>query len=303
MVTAENKDFLKYETTFSWYFRSFFSKLMLVVTGLCLIIVCIPVFSILIQVFSNGIRSLHINEVGLADLKLYLTTAGGSPLSHNVGINHALMGTLYVTLFASMMGIPFGIIIGIYLAYFGKGILNDILRIGIDTMVSIPTIITGVVVWVLVVKAMGQFSVLAGSIALAFIMIPIIAKTTEEMIRLVPTMYDEVGYSLGLNESRIAVSIVLPIASKGIASGVLLAFARILGETAPLLFTAFFSQFVPADITQSTATLTVLIYQYAISPFDHWQELAWFAAMLLIFINISIVVLTRVIFRDDYSNR
>lgn len=281
-----NKDisFLQKETKFHWYYRLVMDKVIFLVTAFCLILILIPLFSIFIQVYTKGIQSFSIN---------ILTHAGAGPLSSTSGISHAIKGTILTTLLASIIGIPLGLIIGIFLEYFGKGWWSNILRVGIDTMVSIPTIITGVVVWYLLVKSMGTFSILAGGIALAFIMIPIIAKTTEEMIRLVPSTYDEVGYSLGLTEARTAMSIVVPLAGKGIVSGILLAYARIVGETAPLLFTAFFSQSTAQTILQPSATLTVLIYNYAISPFKYWENVAWVAAMLLITFNLLIVFITR----------
>jgi len=273
--------------------RFFKDKIMFGVTGFSLILILLPILGILFQVFYNGIIGFTF-EV--------FTEAGGSPLNPHTGLQHAMMGTFYVSLIASFIGIPLGILVGIYLEYYGKGFFADILRVGIDSMVAIPTIITGIVVFTLVVLSMGSFSILAGGIALAFIMIPIIAKTTEEMLRLVPSIYDEAGYALGLSESKTATSIVIPLASKGIASGVLLAFARIVGETAPLLFTAFFSQSVPENILDVSATLTVLIYQYGISPFEAWNRLAWVAAFLLMLLNLSVIFITRIFFGTKHSH-
>lgn len=273
------------ESDFSWKYRQFMNKAMFVVSMLCLILLFIPLVSLLLEIFIKGIKGFSI---------VALTETGGSPLSHSTGIAHAITGTIMVTIIACFIGIPLGIIVGVFLAYYGEGPISDVLRVGIDTMVSIPTIITGVVVWALIVTTMGHFSVLSGGIALAFIMVPILAKTTEEMIRLVPFTYDEVGYSLGFTKSRNAVSIVIPLASRGIASGVLLAISRIMGETAPLLFTAFFSQAKPTTFLDPSATLPVLIYNYAISPFEYWQQLAWFAALLLILFNLTIVLFTRI---------
>jgi len=267
-------------------------KIMFGVTGFSLILILLPILGILYQVFYNGIIGFTFDV---------FTEAGGSPLNPHTGLQHAMMGTIYVSLIASFIGIPLGIVVGIYLEYYGKGFFADVLRVGIDSMVAIPTIITGIVVFTLVVLSMGSFSVLSGGIALAFIMVPIIAKTTEEMLRLVPKVYDEAGYALGLSESKTATSIVVPLASKGIASGVLLAFARIVGETAPLLFTAFFSQSVPENILDVSATLTVLIYQYGISPFEAWNRLAWVAALLLMLLNLGVIFITRIVFGTKHS--
>ena len=272
------------ESSTSWKLRMFMNKFMVVVCGLALLLILLPLGSIFVEIIVNGVKNISVTA---------LTGTGKGPLSTQNGIYHAIYGTLIVSLLATIMGVPLGIITGLYLEYYGKGIFADALRIGIDTMVAIPTIITGVVVWALIVVGGIGFSILSGSVALAFIMIPIIAKTTEEMIRLVPDTYIEVGYSLGLTKSKTATNIVLPLAARGIASGVILAFARIIGETAPLLFTAFFSQSQAHSFLDPSATLPVLIYKYAISPWQIWQNMAWVAAFVLLMFNMTVVLLTR----------
>ncbi|RMG33754.1 MAG: phosphate ABC transporter permease PstA [Methanobacteriota archaeon] len=287
MEENKKENMLRIEDSGHWKYRQLVNHLMNGIALLCFIVVLVPLISVVVQVFANGLQAFSFE---------ILFREGGSPLNKRTGIFHAILGTLQVTVIGSLLGIPLGIATGVYLEYFGKGRLNNLLRIGIDTMVSIPTIITGVVVWGLIVLAMNSFSVLAGGISLAFIMIPIIAKTTEEMIHLVPKSYDEAGYALGLSESRTAMSIVIPMASKGIASGVLIAVARIMGETAPLLFTAFFSQRAPRSITEPSATLPVLIFNYAIAPYDNWHNLAWVAAMILVALNFGVIFITRKMF-------
>ncbi len=282
-----------YTSSRHWKMRMSIDRAMFFITAACFILVLIPLFSILFQVFYNGLRSFKL---------IVLLNEGGSPVSTISGIRHAITGTIYATLIGSAIGIPSGIIVGTYLAEFGTNTFADVLRVVINTMVSIPTIITGVVVWAFIVIRVGHFSVLAGGIALGFIMIPLVARTTEEMILLVSPIYIEAGYALGLTRMRNTVSIVLANASKGIASGVLLAVARIMGETAPLLFTAFFSQASPSDILDPAATLPVLIYNYAISPFEYWQGLAWVAAMVLILLNLDILLITRLMFPETHQS-
>ena len=282
-----------YTSSRHWKMRMSIDRAMFFITAACFILVLIPLFSILFQVFYNGLRSFKL---------IVLLNEGGSPVSTISGIRHAITGTIYATLIGSAIGIPSGIIVGTYLAEFGTNAFADVLRVVINTMVSIPTIITGVVVWAFIVIRVGHFSVLAGGIALGFIMIPLVARTTEEMILLVSPIYIEAGYALGLTRMRNTVSIVLANASKGIASGVLLAVARIMGETAPLLFTAFFSQASPSDILDPAATLPVLIYNYAISPFEYWQGLAWVAAMVLILLNLDILLITRLMFPETHQS-
>ncbi len=282
-----------YTASRHWKLRINIDRAMLFITAACFILVLIPLFSILFQVFYNGLRAFKL---------IVLLNEGGSPVSTMSGIRHAITGTIYATLIGSAIGIPAGIVVGTYLAEFGNNSFADALRVVINTMVSIPTIITGVVVWAFIVTRVGHFSVLAGGIALGLIMIPLVARTTEEMILLVSPIYVEAGYALGLTRMRNTISIVLANASKGIASGVLLAVARIMGETAPLLFTAFFSQASPSDILDPAATLPVLIYNYAISPFEYWQGLAWVAAMVLILLNLDILFITRLMFPETHQS-
>ena len=260
------------------------NKVMILIAFTSFLLIITPLISILLQVFANGFKALTINAI---------RNEGGSPLTTTSGIKHALIGTIKVTILAVILGIPLGIITGMYLALYQENPFKNALRLAINAMVSIPTIITGVVVWALIVKTMGHFSILAGGIALAFIILPILAKSTEEMIRLVSPTYAEVGYSLGYTKTRTITTITLPIASRGIISSILLVTARITGETAPLLFTAFYSQTTPRTLQDPGATLPVLIYVYSISPFKHWQDLAWVAAMLLILINLTMLIVTR----------
>jgi phosphate transport system permease protein len=198
---------------------------------------------------------------------------------------------------AAAAGLPLGVATGIYLAEFGAGRFGSVVRFVTDTLTGVPSIVVGVFVYTLVVVPMGGFSALAGGISLAIIMVPIVARTTEEMIRLVPTGLREGALALGAPQWRVTLEIVLPAAAPGIATGAMLAVARISGETAPLLFTALNYRFFSTDLGRPIASLTVQIYNYAISPYDEWHSLAWAATLvlmtLILVINVGVRFLTR----------
>ncbi len=275
----------EYYNSFSWKVRLAMEQFIKGALLSTFILVTIPLVSIILMVFINGINAVVSPDFYLKE--------GRSPLVQEGGIAHALVGTGIMGAIAVVLGIPLGLVLGIYLGEFGKNRLGEIIRLTIETMAGIPTIITGVVVYALIVLTMGSFSALAGGVALAFIMIPIIGRTTDEMIRLVPDEYREAAYSLGLDTSTTVLNVVLPAASRGIISGIILAVARVLGETAPLLFTALFTQQMNTNITHPMASLTTLIFTYGISPFEFWQKLAWGAAFLILMINLVIVLVVR----------
>jgi phosphate transport system permease protein len=209
------------------------------------------------------------------------------------GIGHAIVGTLILLGLASAIGLPIGIAAGIYLAEFGSGWFGHIVRFIADTLTGVPSIVVGVFVYTLLVLPMKHYSALAGGIALAVVMIPIVTRTTEEMIRLVPTSLREGALALGASQWRVTMGVVLPAASSGIATGAMLAIARVSGETAPLLFTAFGSRFFNVYLDQPMASLTVQIYNYAISPYDEWHAQAWAATLVLMTLILAINLIVR----------
>lgn len=219
------------------------------------------------------------------------------PVGEGGGIGNAILGSLILLSLASLIGIPVGVAVGTFLSEFGRGWFGSVVRFVADTMIGIPSIVFGVFVYALVVLRQGYFSTLAGSLALALIMIPIVSRTTEEMVRLVPTAMREGALALGAPQWRVTTDIVLPAARAGIATGAMLAVARVLGETAPLLFTAFGSRFYNIYLDEPMASLTVQIYNYAISPFDEWHQKAWAATLVLLVmilgINIAVRFFTR----------
>jgi len=235
----------------------------------------------------------YIAYRGITSISLQFLTDTPKPVGEGGGIGHAIVGTLILLGLASIIGLPIGIAAGIYLAEFGSGWFGHAVRFVADTLTGVPSIVVGVFVYTLIVLPMKHYSALAGGIALAVVMIPIVTRTTEEMIRLVPTSLREGALALGAPQWRVTMGVVLPAASSGIATGAMLAIARVSGETAPLLFTAFGSRFFNVYLDQPMASLTVQIYNYAISPYDEWHAQAWAATLVLMTLILAINLIIR----------
>jgi len=214
------------------------------------------------------------------------------------GMANALIGSVIILLIASVLGLPVGIGAGIYLAEYGQNPLGQAIRFTADVLNGVPSIVIGLVAYGLVVYEQGHFSALAGGVALAIMMIPILARTTEEMLRLVPTAVREAAFGLGIPPWRTTVSITLASARAGIITGIMLAFARVAGETAPLLFTALGNQFWNLSPNQPMAALPLQIYVYANSPYEDWHRQAWAGALLLIIMIVGTTSIVRFVFRQ-----
>src|ERR1700738_2806430 len=200
---------------------------------------------------------------------------------------NAIVGSAFILTIASVVGVPLGIGAGIYLAEFGRNRFGDSIRFTADVLNGVPSIVIGIVAYSIVVLQQRHFSALAGGVALAIMMIPTISRTTEEMLLLVPNAVREAAYGLGVSRWRTTLSITLRTATSGVITGVMLAFARVAGETAPLLFTAFGNQYWNWKINQPTAALSLQIFTYAISPFDEWHRQAWAGALVLIVLIVA----------------
>jgi phosphate transport system permease protein len=211
------------------------------------------------------------------------------------GMANAIAGSAFILLIASGIGVPIGIGAGIYLAEYGRNRLGNIIRFTADVLNGVPSIVVGIVAYAIVVLTQGHFSALAGGVALAIMMIPTIARTTEEMLWLVPNTVREAAYGLGVSRWRTTLSITLRTATSGVITGVMLAFARVAGETAPLLFTAFGNQYWNWKVNQPTAALSLQIFTYAISPFDEWHRQAWAGALILIVLIVLAVSAVRIV--------
>ena len=212
----------------------------------------------------------------------FLTKTPKPPGEVGGGMANAIAGSSLILMLGSIVGVPVGIGAGIYLAEYGQNRLGNLIRFTADVLNGVPSIIIGIVAYGLVVLTQGHFSALAGGAALAIMMIPTISRTTEEMLLLVPNAVREAAYGLGVPRWRTVLSVTLRTATSGVITGVMLAFARVAGETAPLLFTAFGNQFWNWKINQPTAALPLQIFSYAISPYDDWHRQAWAGALILI---------------------
>ncbi len=250
------------------------------------VLVLLPLVAVFGYLIYKGIGS--INWAFLPQTPKPVGEAGG-------GMANAIAGSAFILMIASVFGVPIGIGAGIYLAEYGRNRFGDLIRFTADVLNGVPSIVVGIVAYGIVVLSQGHFSALAGGVALAIMMIPTIARTTEEMLLLVPNTVREAAYGLGVSRWRTTLSITLRTATSGVITGVMLAFARVAGETAPLLFTAFGNQYWNWKINQPTAALSLQIFTYAISPFDEWHRQAWAGALMLIVLIVFAVSAVRIV--------
>lgn len=242
----------------------------------------------------------YIAWQGIGSLNFRFLVDSPRPVGEGGGIGNAILGSLVLLLLSSAFGLPIGIAVGVYLSEIGGGRLASVVRFIVDTLTGIPSIVTGVFVYGVVVLPMRHFSAFAGGVALALIMVPIVARTTEEMLKLVPHSLREGALALGAPQWRVTLGVVIPAAASGIATGGMLAIARVSGETAPLLFTAFGSRFFNYYLDQPIASLTVQIYNYAISPYDEWHAQAWAATLVLMTLILGINIVVRFLTRKRF---
>jgi phosphate transport system permease protein len=272
--------------------RKMLSLAMTLLTSAAAAVVILALAAILGYIAVTGIREL--SPAFLVNTPKPVGEPGG-------GIANAIVGTLMLIGVASAIGLPVGVLAGLYLAEFGRNAFGTAIRFLIDTLTGVPSIVVGVFVWTVMVKPMGHFSALAGGVALAILMMPIVARTTEEMIRLVPQSMREAALALGAPVWRTSLGVVLRAAISGVATGAMLAIARIAGETAPLLFTALSYNYMSTDLTQPVASLTYQIYYYAGSPYEQWHSMAWAATLVLVTMILTINVAVRVLTRRRYQ--
>ncbi|WP_437784995.1 phosphate ABC transporter permease PstA [Sorangium sp. So ce1097] len=257
--------------------------------GLCVasaVVVLVPLFLIFIYVVSKGLSGLSVD---------FFTQLPKPVGEEGSGMGNAVVGTLLLIVIGSCIGLPTGILAGIYLAEIGRGKLASAIRFIADVLGGVPSITIGVFVYALVVVTMKRFSALAGGVALAIVMLPTVTRTTEELLKLVPAHLREASLALGVPEWRTSLFVVLRTASPGIGTGVMLAVARIAGETAPVLLTALGSQYWSLAIDRPIASLPVQIWRNATSPYPQWQQEAWTGALVLIAIVFFLNLLARVV--------
>ncbi len=268
--------------------RKFKNALMQGLTCACALLVLLPLALIFYHVVKSGIGALNVGF--FTQLPKPVGEAGG-------GMANAIVGTFVLLGLASLIGMPIGVLGGVYLAEYGAARLNAWLRFTADVLNGVPSIIWGMVVYALVVVPTKGFSAWAGGIVLGMMMVPMIMRTTEEVLRLVPSGYREAALALGINQWRTILQIIVRTALRGIITGVLLALARVAGETAPLLFTAFGNRFWAHHLSEPIAALPLQVFTYAISPYEDWHRQAWAGALVLLLlvalVNVSVRFLTR----------
>ena len=232
------------------------------------------------------------------DLNLFIHSTP-APGSEGGGLANAIVGSLMIVASCTLISTPIGVLAGLYLSEYGdRSKVAAVTRFVTDIMLSAPSIVIGLFVYALVVAQVRHFSGWAGTIALALIAIPVVVRTTENMLRLVPGSLREAAYALGTPKWKVAYKVTLRAAKSGVMTGILLALARVSGETAPLLFTALNNQFFSTNMNAPMANLPVVIFQFAMSPYDNWVDLAWGGALLITFTVLGLNILARVVFRE-----
>jgi phosphate transport system permease protein len=265
--------------------RTLTSALFVGFCGAAVVLALVPLAAVLYFVVSHGISSLNL--AFFTQMPKPVGETGG-------GMANAIAGTLILTGLGAAFAIPIGILSGVYISEYSGSRFASLVRFAADTLNGVPSIVVGVFAYAVFVLPFKQFSALAGGAALGIMMIPIITRTTEELLRLVPASLREGALALGATRARAVFTVVVPAALPGILTGVLLALARIAGETAPLLFTAFNNRFWSTDVRQPISSLTVQVFTYAISPYEDWHRQAWAGALVLVGMVLVGALLARV---------
>ena len=268
--------------------RKTLNATMLSLTGVCVLITVSVLFFILGYLVYNGGKDLSWNF--FTRLPAPVGESGG-------GMANAIVGSLKLLLLAALFGVPIGLLGGVYLAEFGGRTIPFLVRYTADLLNGVPSIVIGIFAYALVVMPMHHFSTLAGGVALAIMVIPTVLRNTESFLRDVPSALREGSFALGANKWKMIATVVLPAASRGILTGVLLALARVAGETAPLLFTAFGNRYWSPGWMQPTSSLPVIIYTYATGPYEDWHRQAWAAGLVLL----GLVLVTNILVRTFLS--
>jgi phosphate transport system permease protein len=280
---------------FSRYARRKFADLF--VRSACVaatVVALVPLISVLYYVTARGIGGINLDF--FTELPKPVGESGG-------GMANALVGTLKLVFLACVFGIPPGVLAGVYLAEFGESRFGRLVRFSADVMSGVPSITVGIFVYALVVLQAKHFSAFAGGIALGVLMLPTVTRTTEELLKLVPESLREAALGLGVPKWRATLRVMLRTAAPGIATGVMLAVARVAGETAPLLFTAFSNPFWSSGLNEPTASLPMNIYNYAVSPYEEWHRQAWAAALVLLLLVLLLNVSARLLVRSRVGAR
>jgi len=268
--------------------RKLFSRLFEILCGLAVVIALIPLAMILFYVIKEGAGALNWDF--FTKMPKPVGETGG-------GMANAIVGTLILIGIAALFAVPIGGICGVHLAEYPATKFSSVVRFAADVLNGVPSIVVGIFAYGLVVLPVKRFSAIAGGVALGFLMIPIVVRTTEELLRLVPGGLREGALALGATRGRAVFGVIVPAALPGILTGILVALARVAGETAPLLFTALNNRFWSTSLTQPIASLTVQVYTYAQSPYDDWHRQAWAGAFLLVMIILTLSIAARLAVR------
>lgn len=269
--------------------RTLFNTVMTVLAFICGILALIPLLAVLYYVIIRGFSSLNLS---------IFTELPPAPFGKNGGFGNAILGTLVMVIIAAIISIPFGVLAAIYLTEFSDQKVARWIRFATNVLSGVPSIIAGVFAYGIVVLSLvklnlGSYSALGGGFALAILMLPIIVRTTDEALQLVPQDLRQASVGLGATNFQTVTQVVLPAALPAIVTGSTLAIARAAGETAPLIFTALFSSFWPDSILKPTASLAVLVYNFATSPYQSWQSLAWAASLILLLMVLTTSIIAR----------
>jgi phosphate transport system permease protein len=268
--------------------RKIISRIAEALCAVAVLLALVPLAMILFYVVKEGIGSL--NFAFFTHMPKPVGEAGG-------GMANAIVGTLVLIGLAALFAVPIGCITGVHLSEYPGTRFSSVVRFCADALNGVPSIVIGIFAYGLVVLPVKHFSAIAGGVALGLLMLPIVVRTTEELLRLVPAGLREGALALGATRSRAVFSVILPAALPGILTGILVALARVAGETAPLLFTAFNNQYWSTNIAQPIASLTVQVFTYAISPYDDWHRQAWAGAFLLVMIILTLSIVARLAVR------
>jgi phosphate transport system permease protein len=265
-----------------------------------LVVKVISAAAALLGIFFLGWILLEVGKRGLGAFDVdFFTSLPAPPGTEGGGLASAILGTLIITAIATVLGVPLGIMAGVYLAEVARGTRRAaVVRFIVNAMMGLPSIIIGLFVYTLLVLPFGHFSGLAGAVALAIIMLPVVARTADDMLSLVPSSLREAALALGAPRWKVTFAIVFRAAKAGLVTGVLLAIARVSGETAPLLFTALNSVYWPTSLMEPIGNLTVTIFNYAMSPYADWQRAAWGASLLIMAAVLGTTILARVVFKE-----
>ena len=272
--------------------RRFIGRVMLVLASLGTALAILPLLLILWHLFQQGAGALHLSV--FTELPAPVGETGG-------GMANGVVGTLLLVTIATAIGVPLGVGAGLYVAERRGQPLALVVRFVADVLNGLPSIVVGILAWQFLVRPVHHFSAMAGGVALAVIMLPLVARATEEMVSLVPRALYETALSLGYSRWRASLGVVLRTALPGIVTGILVALARVAGETAPLLFTAFGNQFWSMAPGEPISSLPLQIYTYAISPYDEWRSLAWAGALVLVLAALGFSLAARLVTRSRYG--